>query len=181
MSVSCSEMERARSVMDMLGSLNRELGIHPQLSEALTRILQLSMESVDAEGGSIFLLDDRGRISHVTLAYSGQVQDSSTAAMQEMIQHGLAGWVVENRKATLVNSTREDPRWIRRAWDKDNHLERSAVCVPLLYMDRVLGVLTLTQREPRGFTARDLALVVALAFCVSFTSIKAALTVQQAH
>lgn len=181
MSVGYSEMERARSVLDMLGSLNRELGIHPQLPDALTRILRLSMESVDAESGSILLLDERGQISHAALAYAGQVQDSSASGMQDLVKHGLAGWVVENRQAALVNSTREDPRWLRRSWDEDNELERSAVCVPLLYMDRVLGVLTLAQREPRGFSARDLGLLVALAFCVSFTSIRAALTVQKTH
>jgi len=91
--------------MDMLGSLNRELGFHPHLSEALGRILQLSMESVDAESGSIMLLDEYGQINHVALVYAGREQASSTACMQEIIQHGLAGWVVENRQAALVNSS----------------------------------------------------------------------------
>lgn len=179
--VECREMERARTVMDMLATLNRELGKHPQLPDALARILQLSMQTVAAESGSILLLDEGGQISHAALAFAGQVHASSADCMQDLVQHGLAGWVVENRQAALVNSTRKDPRWLKRSWDDDNDLERSAICVPLLSMDRVLGVLTLAQKEPQGFTARDLGLLVALAFCVSFTSIKAALAIQQAH
>ncbi len=170
-----NEITRARYMMGLLSSLNQELGLHPTLPDAMTRILMLSIESVKAESGSIMLLDENGEISHAALVYAGKIDVLPTDSMRTVAREGLAGWVIENRQAAMVQSTRDDPRWLRQVWEVHKTVARSAVCVPLLYAQRVLGVLTLVQRRQGGFSPGDLALLSALAFCVSSTSIKAAL------
>lgn len=170
-----NEMARARVMRGLLSSLNRELGLHPSLKDALTRILQLSMESFQAESGSIILLDENGDIGHAALVYAGEIKVLPTDCMRAVVREGLAGWVIGNRQAALVANTRNDPRWLQQAWDVRKKVVRSAVCVPLISGSRVLGVLTLVQRHQAGFSAGDLALLCSLAFCVSSTSIRAAL------
>jgi len=159
----------------LLGLLNQELGLHPCLIDALTRILKLSVESFAAESGSIMLLDEMGDVSHAALVYDGEIKVLPTDCMRAVVRKGLAGWVIGNRQAALVANTRADPRWLQQAWDVRKKVVRSAVCVPLMYGSRVLGVLTLVQRQPGGFSSSDLALLCSLAFCVSSTSIRAAL------
>lgn len=171
-----NELRRARYTMGLLCSLNQQLGLHPSLQEAMTRILLLSMESVRAESGSIMLLDEQGEISHAALVYAGNIEVLPTDSMRTIAREGLAGWVIENRQAAMVHSTRDDPRWLQQVWDVHKTVVRSAICVPLIYTQRVLGVLTLVQRKRDGFSPGDMALLSALAFCVSSTSIRAALS-----
>jgi GAF domain-containing protein len=64
--------------------------------------------------------------------------------------------VIKNRQPTIVDSTREDPRWLQRAWEDD---DRSALGVPLMVSERVVGVLTLVRPEPQQFAESDLELV----------------------
>jgi GAF domain-containing protein len=52
-----------------------------------------------------------------------------------------------------------DERWLRRDWETGERQARSAMGVPLLDTDRVVGVLTLARPEPRPFTEADVALV----------------------
>ena len=141
----------------------------------MMRILQLSMESVNAESGSILLLDEDGEVSHAVLAYAGEIKVLPGDSMRAFVSEGLAGWVIGNRRPALVPSTRDDPRWLQRSWELHDIAVRSAVCVPLVTGGRVLGVLTLVQRQRGGFSPGDLALLCSLAFCVSSTSIRQAL------
>ncbi|HSF80534.1 MAG TPA: GAF domain-containing protein [Anaerolineales bacterium] len=170
-----NEMARARSMRGLLYLLNQELGLHPSLNEAMRRILQLSMESVKAESGSLILLNECGEISHAVRVYAGKIKALPTDKMHAVVREGLANWVIENRQAALISNTRNDPRWLRQTWDDRPKAVRSAVCVPLIYANRVLGVLTLVKRQTAGFSSSDLALLSALAFCVSSTSIRAAM------
>ena len=96
------------------------------------------------------------------------------------MHHGLAGWVLENRRPALVENTREDPRWLPRGWEATLDLSRSAICVPLLTHDRVIGVLTLTRLQTNRFTMEDLSLLtsITLALSYSFTA-KANITKNQ--
>jgi GAF domain-containing protein len=74
----------------------------------------------------------------------------------------LAGWVVKNRRAVLINDTLDDPRWLRRPWDCDDCPSRSAISVPLQYNERILGVLTLSYPNANHFTVEDMAILTTL-------------------
>jgi GAF domain-containing protein len=161
--------------MGLWYTLHQELGLHPSLRDTLTRVLHLSIESVGAESGSIMLIDECGQIGHAALVYAGKTEAFPTASMHAVVREGLARWVIEHRRAALVSSTREDPRWLRQAWDEQHRVARSAICVPLMCGHSILGVLTLVQRHPSGYSASDLALLSALAFCASSTSLRAAM------
>ena len=164
------ELMPALESLDILQNISREFAEKFDLHNLLRRILQLTLQSVGAASGSIVVLDDNGSVVDGALAYAGAVQNREKEGLTEVIEHGLAGWVVENRQAALVKSTRDDPRWLNRVWDKEEIApSRSALSVPLMTQDRVVGVVTLVHPQAGRFTMEDLALLTAIAVTVSYS------------
>lgn len=137
------------------------------LPDFLGRILEQSRLRVGAASGSILLLSERGGVDHAAMAYAGDVRMSVSPSLEDAMRRGLAGWVVENRKAALVPSTLDDPRWIPASWEEKGAHSRSAVSVPVMAQDRVWGVLTLSRSQPDPFASGDLVLLAAIAACIS--------------
>jgi signal transduction histidine kinase len=75
-------------------------------------------------------------------------------------EEGLAGWIVRHRRAVVIDDTLEDERWTGQVQRPDL---RSALAVPLIAGDEVIGVLTLFHEEPKAFTQEQLELVEAAA------------------
>jgi D-sedoheptulose 7-phosphate isomerase len=76
--------------------------------------------------------------------------------LAEILQNGLAGWVIRNRKAALVNSTHNDSRWLRRPWENGGSVGQSALSIPLVDGKKVIGSITVLHHQPYSFTMQDL-------------------------
>lgn len=163
-------VERAQSSMQMFYKISQEFADKLDLHNLLKRILKLTLESIGAESGSIAVMDEKGEIIDGAVAHSGQFQTSSFDDMAAVMQSGLAGWVIENRRPALVNNTKEDPRWLRRDWEDAHTSSRSAISVPLMTHDRVVGVVTLSHPEPGKFTMEDLAMLTAITITISYSN-----------
>jgi D-sedoheptulose 7-phosphate isomerase len=154
-------------------------GVHLlyQVSDALSKpldiqgflhqVMGLIMGGVRASSGSIILLTEQGEVVEGALGYGGIVSAPKTESLSEVVEHGLAGWVVSNREPALVPNTSIDPRWLRRPWEGPESISRSAICVPLVFQDKVMGVLTLAQPGAGRFSDEDLMLIAAVAVCLS--------------
>ena len=154
---------RAQDSLDLLFSISHELAAQLDLRQLLQRILQLTLESTGAPSGSILVIGERGGVTEGALAYEGQVHDHTADQLNDTYERGLAGWVVEHRQPALVESTLEDPRWLRRPGQEGDGDSRSAVCVPLITRDHVVGVLTLVHPEPGFFTDETLSILTIIA------------------
>ncbi|MGD8850064.1 MAG: GAF domain-containing protein [Anaerolineales bacterium] len=155
--------ERTKASLDLLYSISRELTAQLNLRELLQRILQLTLEAVDAPAGSILVIDERGEVTEGTVAYGGRVHDHTADQLRDTYEQGLAGWVVENREAVLIDDTLNDPRWLQKPEQQEEEETRSAISVPLVARDRVVGVMTLGRRKPGHFMQEDLALASSIA------------------
>ena len=154
--------ERTRASLALMYSISRELTAQLDLRELLQRILQLTLQAVGSRSGSILVLNERGETSDGAIAFEGKVHDHSMEQLRDTFEHGLAGWVVEHREAVLIEDTHKDQRWLRKPGAEDGE-PSSAISVPLLAGERVVGVLTLGRRQDGAFTEDDLALVTAIA------------------
>lgn len=155
--------ERTKASLDLLYSISRELTAQLDLRDLLQRILRLTLEAVGAPAGSILVLDERGEVTEGAVAYGGRVHDHTGDQLRDTYEQGLAGWVVENREAVLIDDTLHDPRWLQKPEQQDEDETRSAISVPLIARDRVVGVLTLGRRKAGHFSAEDLALATSIA------------------
>jgi D-sedoheptulose 7-phosphate isomerase len=150
---------------EILSNISQEFATKLDLHKLLMRILNLTVNYVGASSGSIVVLDDRGEVIDGASAYAGKIEERPVEHFAETVQKGLAGWVVENRRPAIVENTEEDPRWLKRIWETS----RSAISIPLMTMDRVIGVLTLTRMQTQQFNMEDLSLLTAVTLTLSYS------------
>jgi hypothetical protein len=149
--------------LKLLLAISHALALQINLRDVLQQVLQTTLKGTGASAGSILVLNDRAEVIEGCLVKGGVSSPLPFTGHSEVVEHGLAGWVVRHRQGVVVTSTRDDPRWLRRAWEESEGRAQSAMGVPLMIGGRIVGVLTLVRPEPRPFTEADLALVSALA------------------
>lgn len=74
---------------------------------------------------------------------------------------GLAGWVYQNGRSTLVSDAINDPRFAPASESPDR--PRSMLVVPVRVGDRTVGVISADKDEPNAFDTNDLRLAETLA------------------
>ena len=134
-----------------LEHLERETAaIHRTLSrieEALDResllrwLLGLAMRAVRAGSGSVMLWDEGAGELYVGFAHG--LSEATRHRTRVRAGDGIAGRVAATRQAERVRSRPDDP-------DRDRSDIIDAVCAPLIWDDRLLGVINLSATEPDG-------------------------------
>ncbi len=137
---------QARTLV-LLNEIARELTSILNVDELLKRIAELLSRLIDYQMFSILLLDAAGeKLQHrFSLRFQENIQLKHDIALGE----GLVGYAVQHRQAVLVPDVNKDPRYIRL-----NPETRSELAVPLIYKDKVIGVLDLEHTQ-RGFFTDD--------------------------
>src|SRR3954469_2486671 len=111
------------------------------IEEVLRVILTSASELLRPLGGSILLLE--GPATLVTVCTVGDVLDGP---MRSRVGEGLAGRVAQDRRPVLVTGNAPDGSPVPR---------ESAICVPLVHRDEMLGVLALHGSTNAGYTEVD--------------------------
>ena len=176
--------DRTQTLLELLIQINREVAAALDLRTVLQRLLFAATQNVGGERGSIVVLDDNGKPIDATIIYGKSLSEHTTKQLKETVDRGLAGWVIQHRKAALVPDTSKDKRWIRRPDDaKDQSGAKSAICVPLLAREHLVGVLTLVHSAPNAFNSAHLDLMQAIADQASIAVFNARLynDLQNAH
>lgn len=135
-----------------------------QLDRVLNLILEKAVHLVDAEHGSLRLLNpETGDLE--LKAWLGEGWTPEVRTYRFPVGHGITGWVVQNHRSYLCPDSRLDPQYIVLFEDM-----RSSVAVPLAgsraeggTVDQVLGVLLLESARLAAFDAQDVELLEALA------------------
>ncbi|RPI93995.1 MAG: GAF domain-containing protein, partial [Chloroflexi bacterium] len=157
-----AQLQREQQNTETLLRILTEVSASLDLDRALNRTLALLNDAIGAEQGTIMLLNAEDNLLHYRAGY-GYLSDkvSEGRGFKLKIGEGLAGWVVERREAALVNDLIRDPRWVRAGASSGEH--RSAIAMPLLVAEDVIGVLMVFHRKPDYFSSELLNLVKAIA------------------
>jgi GAF domain-containing protein/nitrogen-specific signal transduction histidine kinase len=157
-----AQLRREQQNTETLLRILTEVSSSLDLDRALNRTLSLLNDAVGADQGTIMLVNAEDNLLHYRAGY-GYVSDKSGSdrGLTLKVGEGLAGWVVENREATLATDLYKDPRWVRSSSASGQH--RSAIVAPLLVSEDVIGVLMVFSRMENYFTPESLNLVKAIA------------------
>ena len=115
---------------------------------------------MNAISGSLLILDEKGQVADSCVVYGDKKVKSSEQSMTEVLEQGVAGWVLRNRKLALIANTNEDPRWLPRTWEQD--MPRSAIAVPVALTDNRFGILTLVRAQQNSFSLDDIKMLESL-------------------
>ncbi|MGD0758011.1 MAG: GAF domain-containing protein [Candidatus Sulfotelmatobacter sp.] len=134
-------------ILLLLNEIARELTSILNLDELLGRIAELMRRLIDYQMFSILLLDATGeKLQH---RFSLRFNENIQLKHEIPLGRGLVGYAAETKQAVLVPDVTKDPRYIEA-----NPETRSELVVPLIYKDKVIGVLDL-EHTRRGFFTDD--------------------------
>lgn len=161
-SIHAAKMQDPSSKLEKLLRINRTVAATLDISEVLKRSLELEREVVDAETGSILLMDPTGEYLEfaVALGDAGNVLKNHRIKVGE----GIAGTVAKEKSPLLIRDVQKDKRFNAYFDSKTGFQTRSVICVPIQSEDRLLGVAQAINRADGGeFTEMDLVLFSAFA------------------
>src|SRR6266508_3847277 len=159
-----NEKDQTKALLELLYHVSRDVATALDLRTVLQRVLYESIQNVGGERCSIVVLDDAGKAVDATIVYGTQIHEHTTQQLRDTTERGLAGWVIRNRRGVLVLDTSKDERWLMRPDDAiDKSGVKSAICVPLLAREKLVGVLTLVHPKPNAFSEEQFDLMQAIA------------------
>ncbi|MBE9169711.1 SpoIIE family protein phosphatase [Pleurocapsales cyanobacterium LEGE 06147] len=120
------------------------------LKVSLQKTLDLATELTQAEKGSLFLLEPSGKIVDAILSRSEVTPKQTAKLIGTVLDKGLAGWVIRHRQVGLIADTEKDSRWL--TLPDQPYTVRSALAVPILRGEKLLGIITLLHSQPDRFS-----------------------------
>ena len=148
------------AMMELVYEITRRFAGLLDLSQVLAEVLSLTVDTLGADQGSIFLVDGNDKISQHILARHNLPAKESAQIVSTVLDKGLAGWTMRHRQVTLVKDTLHDSRWYHLP--DDDLGTRCAIAVPLLYRGKINGLLTLTHSQAHFFSQEHLNLATAI-------------------
>lgn len=142
-----TRVSRQARQLTLLTEISRELTSILNVDELLKRIADLVTRIIDYQMFSILLLDPTGTL--LQHRFSLRFNESVKLKHEIPLGVGLVGYAVQHKQAVLVPDVSKDPRYI-----KANPETRSELCIPLIYKDKVIGVLDI-EHTRRGYFTED--------------------------
>jgi sigma-B regulation protein RsbU (phosphoserine phosphatase) len=151
-----TRIARQAQTLTVLNEISRELTSILNLDQLLKRIGELITRVIDYQMFSILLLDaERNVLVH---RFSVRYQENIQLKHDIPIGRGLVGYAAQNKVAVLAPDVTRDSRYIQL-----NPETRSELCVPLVYKDRVIGVLDLENTRRNYYNEDHVRTVTTLA------------------
>jgi len=142
-----SRVSRQARQLTLLTEISRELTSILNLDQLLKRVADLVTRIIDYEMFSILLLDPTGTL--LQHRFSLRFKESVHLKHEIPIGQGLVGYAAQTGQPVLVPDVSKDPRYIMA-----NPETRSELVVPLIYKEKVIGVLDI-EHTRRGYFNED--------------------------
>jgi phosphoserine phosphatase RsbU/P len=134
-------------ILLLLNEIARELTSILNLDELLGRIAELVRRLIDYQMFSILLLDSSGeQLQH---RFSLRFNENIHLKHEIPLGRGIVGFAAETKQAVLVPDVSTDSRYVQA-----NPETRSELAIPLIYKNKVVGVLDL-EHTKRGFFTEE--------------------------
>jgi len=164
------EIEQRTSELDALYRADGELIQHLELEQIFQALVDIAVEILRADKGSLLFWDDQ-RQKLVVRAAKGY-KPETLEQMQFTTDEGVIGSVMATGDPAIIHDVGEDPRVATRITDAEGI--KSLMHVPIKIGDVIYGVFNVAYSERRGFGAEEQRLFLALAQ-------RAALAIEQAQ
>ena len=133
----------------------------PNFGDTCKAILDAVMEELDGENCSLMLKDPasgdlaicaaRGKNEEKSVFYSNRSDNGKRFKSGE----GVAGWVLKEGQAVMLNDVIREPRFISVAGLNNNNRVNSLICFPIREKDQVVGVFNLSHSKKGAFNEGD--------------------------
>lgn len=166
--INCHDVTERHRAEEALRQRNRDLYLLNQLGPTLTatldphqvaeRLMQALVESMGAQGGSIWLLD-RQRTGDLICQLAYPDPPRSMVNVHLKAGEGVVGWVAQAGQSAIVSNVSTDRRFSSTVDALTGFHTGSVLAVPLRVQDQVIGVLEAINKQHGEFDAHDQTLL----------------------
>jgi len=128
------------------------------MEKVLNRVIQLTAKSVGAEQIRFYPKEGQWIMWNSLLVDTGRLLEVPFGIENVVKPHSLLDWVLNNKSGDIIIDTEKDKRW-----NESSDGIRSVLCVPFIYEDDVIAVITLGHSTPSHFTDYHLRLITIIA------------------
>lgn len=169
------ELERQTRRLTALNQAAHIITSNLSLDETLNNILEASMKVVEAQGASLFLLNQENSNELLAVAAVGSGSEV-IRGMRIPVGQGVAGWVAREAKSQLVGDIRHDERFYSRVDEQTGMRTNSLIAVPLINAEQVIGVVEVVNKLNDGlFDTDDVKLLESMAGTAAVSIVNARL------
>jgi sigma-B regulation protein RsbU (phosphoserine phosphatase) len=143
--------------LELLAKMSGHLAVTLNIEDTIEKALELITKYVNAEAGSLFLLDDSGE--QLTCKASVGLVDIRGITLKP--SEGIVGQCVKDNTSRMVRDVRTDPNFAQRVDNATGFHTRSILCSPMSTQSVRLGAIELiNKRDGNGlFTETDLMML----------------------
>lgn len=156
-------LERRNHDLELLNEAGQTFTATLDLKELVRSLLQMATQLVGARGSSIWLWDDDQPGWLVCQVVYNEGEHYSPLNLRLRPGEGIAGWVAQFEKSTIVDDVANDPRFSEQIDSQTGFRTTGLIAVPLHGREGLLGVLEIVNKLHGTFTKEDLTLIKALA------------------
>ena len=125
------------------------------LDKVISLVLEKTQEVMDAEAGSVLLLNHETNRLEVQSAL-GNVGSAIKENISLEMGQGIAGWVAKEKKSLNVADVQNDPRFFKGADKITGFQTKSMLASPLIFKDKLIGVAeVINRRDGKSFSSDD--------------------------
>ena len=161
-----ADINRLTQLIDAAKTVNSTL----DLDKLLTLILETALRGVEADRGTVYLIDDvKGEL------WSKVLKGSDLVEIRLPLGKGIAGHVAASGETVNIPDAYEDPRFNPEFDQKSGYRTKTILCMPLKNKDgKNVGVFQLLNKSEGSFTYNDQGFIDAL-------SVHAAIAIENAR
>jgi sigma-B regulation protein RsbU (phosphoserine phosphatase) len=146
-----SSSQRTLSKLSFLIEATKALNSTLDLSELLGRILDVAKNQVEAERGTLFLLDENTNEIWSLIAHGLEKQE-----IRLPLGKGIAGHVAQTGEIVLIPDAYADPRFNPDVDKRTGYRTRSILCLPIRNKaGKIIATLQLLNKKQGVFTQED--------------------------
>lgn len=139
--------------VSLLSEVGKAINRLLDLEDVLQMILDSAIDLLEAEEGSIMLLDETSE--RLNVAFARTERQDLVKGASTPLGKGIAGWVAQNREPLLISG--RVPHGLFADFREKEREIASAICVPLIGGEEIFGVLNVNDLSgTREFTEYEL-------------------------
>lgn len=134
------DVEKLNTLVEVNSRINSN---YSDLDALLVYILESAMRLVKCESSSLLLIQDENTLRfEVALGPKGV----EALAIPVSVKGSIAGWIVENNQALIINDVPSDKRFFDGVQNKTGYLSKTMIAVPLRAEGQCIGVIELLNK-----------------------------------
>lgn len=149
--------ERLETLFNLAGTVVSQ----PLLDDVLRRVADEVRRLMDARVCSIMLLDEKGEDLEIK-AVAGEVSQGYIDRKRVPVSGNVIGRVIESREPLYIRNVQEEKDFRLAAIARESGL-CSLLTIPMIFLERPIGVVNIYTKTEHNFSEEDVALVKAFA------------------